>query len=131
MFNNFRSCNLVVLNGRLGRDAEKRALTNGTPMITFGVATETIAKGEDGKRAPKTAWHNVAYFGEVAEMASRYLVKGSCVSVIGQISYRKDEKGTVHTSIIAEDVQILFSPKKNEKVAESDQGSVPEDIDLI
>lgn len=131
MFNNFRSCNLVVLNGRLGRDAEKRALTNGTPMITFGVATETIGKGEDGKRAPKTSWHNVAYFGDVAEMASRFLVKGCCVSVIGQLSYRKDEKGVLHTSIIAEDVQILFSPKKSEKSVESSEGSVPEEVDLI
>lgn len=60
---------------RLGRDAELRALGDGTPVLNIALAFNYGRKGEDGKRP--TQWIEAALFGERATILAPFLLKGA------------------------------------------------------
>lgn len=85
------SVNKVILIGNLGRDPEIRSLNDGTKVANLSVATsESWRDKSSGERREKTEWHRVAIFNDrLAEVAEKYLRKGSKVYVEGQIQTRK------------------------------------------
>lgn len=86
--------NKVILVGNLGRDPELRKLSNGDPVCNLNVATsESWTK--DGERKERTEWHRVVIFGKLADVAGKYLRKGSKVYLEGQLQTRKwqDQSG--------------------------------------
>lgn len=108
------SVNKVILLGRLGRDPETRyASEGGTPICHLAVATSRRYKDRDGNRGEETEWHNVVLFGKTAEIAQRYLQKGSEVYVEGRLrtsSYEKDGVKRYSTEIIGESMQLGARP---------------------
>ncbi|HWW65529.1 MAG TPA: single-stranded DNA-binding protein [Sphingomonadaceae bacterium] len=91
------SVNKVILVGNLGRDPESRSFQNGGKVVNLRIATsETWKDRNSGERREKTEWHSVAIFNEnLANIAERYLRKGSKVYVEGQLQTRKwqDQSG--------------------------------------
>ena len=91
------SVNKVILIGNLGRDPETRQTQDGRPIVNMSVATsETWKDRQTGERRERTEWHRVVIFGEhLAEIAQRYLRKGSKVYLEGQFQTRKwtDQSG--------------------------------------
>lgn len=91
------SVNKVILVGNLGKDPEVRSTQNGQKIVNFTLATsETWRDRQSGERREKTEWHRVAVFNpNLAEIAERYLRKGSKVYVEGQLQTRKwtDQNG--------------------------------------
>lgn len=90
------SVNKAILIGNLGRDPEMRALQDGTLVANLSLATSESWKDKNsGERKEKTEWHRVTIFGKVAEVAEKYLRKGSKVYLEGQIQTRKwtDQSG--------------------------------------
>ena len=85
------SVNKVVLVGNLGRDPEVRRLASGEPVVNLSVATsESWRDKASGERKEKTEWHRVVIFNKnLAEVAEKYLRKGSKVYVEGQLQTRK------------------------------------------
>ena len=85
------SVNKVILVGNLGRDPETRRMTSGDPMVNLSVATsESWRDKASGERKEKTEWHRVVIFNpNLAEVAEKYLRKGSKVYLEGQLSTRK------------------------------------------
>ena len=85
------SVNKVILVGNLGRDPEVRHAQDGTKIANLSIATsETWKDRTSGERREKTEWHRVIIFNErLAEIAERYLRKGSTVYVEGQLQTRK------------------------------------------
>jgi len=85
------SVNKVILVGNLGRDPEVRRMTSGEPVVNLSVATsETWRDKASGERKEKTEWHRVVIFNKnLAEVAEKYLRKGSKVYVEGQLQTRK------------------------------------------
>jgi len=85
------SVNKVILVGNLGRDPEVRRMTSGDPVVNLSVATsETWRDKASGERKEKTEWHRVGIFNKnLAEVAEKYLRKGSKVYVEGQLQTRK------------------------------------------
>jgi single-strand DNA-binding protein len=83
------SVNKVILVGNLGRDPEIRRTSSGDKIANLNVATsETWTK--DGERKEKTEWHRVAIFDDrLADVAEKYLKKGSKVYLEGQLQTRK------------------------------------------
>lgn len=82
--------NKVTLLGVLGRDPEVRHAANGNAVANLSVATsETWNDKTTGERQEKTEWHRVVVFGKLAEIAERYLVKGSQVYLEGKLQTRK------------------------------------------
>lgn len=91
------SVNKVILVGNLGRDPESRTFQNGGKVVNLRIATSESWKDRNtGERKEKTEWHSVAIFNEgLANVAERFLRKGSKVYIEGQLQTRKwqDQQG--------------------------------------
>ena len=91
------SVNKVILVGNLGRDPELRSTQDGMRIANLNVATsETWRDKGSGERKERTEWHRVVIFNErLAEIAEKYLRKGSKIYVEGQLQTRKwtDQQG--------------------------------------
>jgi single-strand DNA-binding protein len=91
------SVNKVILVGNLGRDPESRSFQNGGKVVELRIATsENWKDRQTGERREKTEWHTVKIFSEgLANVAERYLRKGSKVYLEGQLQTRKwqDQSG--------------------------------------
>ena len=91
------SVNKVILVGNLGRDPEIRSTQDGMRIAQLSVATsETWRDKMSGERKERTEWHRVVIFNErLAEIAEKYLRKGSKVYLEGSFQTRKwtDQSG--------------------------------------
>ncbi|MDB5707827.1 MAG: single-stranded DNA-binding protein [Sphingomonas bacterium] len=85
------SLNKVMLIGALGRDPESRSFQNGGKVVNLRIATSESWKDKNtGEKKEKTEWHSVAIFSEgLANVAERYLRKGSKVYIEGSLQTRK------------------------------------------
>jgi single-strand DNA-binding protein len=96
------SVNKVTLIGNLGRDPEIRSMQDGNRIATFTVATsDTWRDRASGERKERTEWHRVVIFNErLAEIAEKYLRKGSKVYLEGSLQTRKwtDQSGQERTT---------------------------------
>ncbi|WP_153717742.1 single-stranded DNA-binding protein [Eikenella corrodens] len=81
--------NKVILIGRLGRDPETRYMPNGDAVCNFSVATSESWKDQSGQKKERTEWHNITMYRKLAEIAAKYLQKGSLVYLEGKIQSRK------------------------------------------
>ena len=85
------SVNKVILIGNLGRDPEVRFSQDGNKIVNMSVATsETWNDRASGERRERTEWHRVVVFNDrIADVAEKYLKKGSKVYMEGQLQTRK------------------------------------------
>ena len=85
------SVNKVILVGNLGRDPEVRSMQDGRSMVNMSVATsDTWRDRQTGERKERTEWHRVVILNEkLAEVAQKFVRKGSKIYVEGQLSTRK------------------------------------------
>jgi single-strand DNA-binding protein len=85
------SVNKVILIGNLGADPEVRHTQDGRPIVNLRLATsESWRDKASGERKEKTEWHRVVIFNKnLADVAEKYLRKGSKVYVEGQLQTRK------------------------------------------
>jgi single-strand DNA-binding protein len=84
------SVNKVILLGNLGRDPEVRHSQDGAKIVNLNVATSETWKDKNGERQERTEWHRVVIFSPaLADVAEKYLKKGSKVYVEGQLRTRK------------------------------------------
>jgi single-strand DNA-binding protein len=85
------SVNKVILIGNLGRDPELRSTQDGLRIANLAVATsESWRDRVSGERKERTEWHRVVIFNErLAEIAEKYLKKGSKVYLEGALQTRK------------------------------------------
>ncbi len=100
------SVNKVILVGNLGRDPESRSFQNGGKVVELRIATSEQWKDRNsGERKERTEWHTVKVFSEgLANVAERYLRKGSKVYIEGALQTRKwqdqDGKDRYSTEIV-------------------------------
>jgi single-strand DNA-binding protein len=91
------SVNKVILVGNLGRDPEVRNSQDGSKIVSLNIATSESWKDRaSGERKEKTEWHRVVIFNpNLADVAERYLRKGSSVYIEGALQTRKwtDQSG--------------------------------------
>ena len=91
------SVNKVILVGNLGRDPEARQMQDGNSVVNLSLATsESWRDKNTGERREKTEWHRVVVFNErLADVAQKYLRKGSKLYIEGQLQTRKwtDQSG--------------------------------------
>ena len=75
--------------GNIGRDPEVRQV-GGKKVVNLSLAVSERWKGADGERQERTEWVKVVIWNErIAEVAERYLTKGSKVYIEGQLQTRK------------------------------------------
>ena len=96
------SVNKVILVGHLGRDPEVRHTQNNQKIVHLSVATSERWKDrQSGDSRERTEWHRVVIFNEnLADIAERYLRKGSAVYLEGTLQTRKwtDQSSQEHTT---------------------------------
>ena len=85
------SVNKVILVGNLGRDPEVKSMQDGRSMVNMSIATsENWRDRQSGERKERTEWHRVVIFNEkLAEVAQKFVRKGSKVYIEGQLTTRK------------------------------------------
>jgi single-strand DNA-binding protein len=83
------SVNKVILVGRLGRDPDVRYTSAGQPVANFSVATDEVYRDRAGERQKRTEWHKIVVWGKQAEIAQKYLKKGSLIYLEGRIQTRE------------------------------------------
>ncbi|MDR0711240.1 MAG: single-stranded DNA-binding protein [Prevotellaceae bacterium] len=106
------SLNKVMLIGNVGRDPEIRHLDTGVAITTIAVATSEVYTDKNtGQRVTNTEWHNVVLWHQLAELAERYIRKGTQIFVEGKIRTRSwdDKNGQKRytTEVVAENVRLL------------------------
>ena len=103
--------NKVILIGNLGKDPEVRYLDSGVAVANFSLATTESYKNKEGERVSQTEWHNVVLWRGLAEVAEKWLKKGSSVYIEGKIRNRKweDKDGNTRytTEILADNMTML------------------------
>ncbi len=108
------SLNKATLIGNLGKDPEVRATPSGAKVANFSIATTESYTGKDGQKVDKTEWHNIVMWRGLAEVAEKYLKKGSQVYVEGRLQTRSwdDKEGQKRytTEIIADNMVMLGRP---------------------
>ncbi len=129
------SLNLVLLVGHLGRDAELRYTSGGTPVATLNLATSDVWIDKQNQRQERTEWHRVVLWGKSAESLGEYLLKGKQICVEGKLQTRqwddKDGNKRYTTEIRADRIILLGSggrsAHRDDHVRDEDvaQGSAP------
>lgn len=87
------SINKVILVGNLGADPKVSNTSNGSKIVNLNIATSDVWKDKlSGDRKERTEWHRVVVFNaQLADIAEKYLHKGSKVYLEGQLQTRKWE----------------------------------------
>ena len=98
--------------GRAVRDAELKQTPNGISVCSVAVATGENYTKQDGTKVDETEFHNVVFWGKVAEIAGKYLIKGKRVFIKGKLKTRSWEdketkKKNYRTEIIAKELILL------------------------
>jgi len=103
--------NKVILVGNLGKDPEVKYLDSGVAVANFSLATTENYKNKEGERVSQTEWHNTVLWRGLAEVAEKWLKKGSSVYIEGKIKTRKweDKDGNTryNTEILADNMTML------------------------
>jgi single-strand DNA-binding protein len=77
--------NKVQLIGNVGNNVEVKTIESGKKLAKFSIATNESYKNNTGEKVTETTWHNVVAWGKVAEIAEKYLQKGTEVAVEGKL----------------------------------------------
>jgi len=122
-----RGINKVFLVGNLGNDPEVRYTPAGAAVTTISVATTESWKDKEGNRQEKTEWHKVVMFQQKADVAEKYLKKGSKIFVEGRLQTRswedKEGGGKRYSTEIIVNEMIMLS--KEEMKAPEPQAQQP------
>ena len=122
------SINKVIIVGNLGRDPEVRNTASGQKIVNFSVATSDIWKDKSGVKQERTEWHRIVIFSPIlADLAAKYLHKGSKVYIEGSLQTRKwtDQSGQERST-----TEVVVSSYKGElglldtRPADAGDGSV-------
>ena len=103
--------NKLTFFGNLGKDPDLRNLEGNLSVAKVTLATTEGYKDENGQTHTHTEWHNVVLWRGLAEMAEKYLKKGSMVCIEGKLRTRsyedKNKEKRFVTEIIGDNVIML------------------------
>ena len=105
--------NRVQLIGNLGNAPEVRNTESGKKLVRFSIATSETYRNAKGEKVKETQWHNLIAWGKVAEIAEKYLTKGSEVAIEGKLMNNnytdKDGNKKYSTEIQVHELLLLGS----------------------
>jgi len=103
--------NSVRLIGFLGAAPEIKEIANNKKLAKMSMATNDSYKNEKGDKIEETQWHNLVLWDKQAEIASKYLNKGSEVAIEGKLVTRnytdKDGVKRFYTEIVVNEMVML------------------------
>lgn len=106
-----RGVNRVMLIGNLGRDPDVQFLEGNIAVAKFPLATTETFKDRAGKLISQTEWHTIVLWRGLAELAQKYLHKGSLVYIEGRLRTRswEDKEGNKKfaTEVVGDNLIML------------------------
>ena len=100
-----------MLIGNVGRDPEARYLDGNAKVATFTLATSERFKDRNGELRENTEWHNIVAWRANADVAEKFIHKGTQIYVEGRLRTRSytDQAGVKKftTEIQADTIQLL------------------------
>ena len=109
--------NKVMLLGNLGKDPEIQNTKSNVAMAKFTLATTENYTDKNGAPAAQTEWHTIIAWRHLADVAQKFLHKGSLVFVEGKIRTRawedKDKIKRSTTEIIADNIIVMDKKREN------------------
>ena len=109
--------NKVILVGNVGADPEVRSLESGVKVARIRLATtERIFNRQTNESTDHTEWHTVTLWRGLADVADKYVRKGSQLYIEGRIRGREWEKdGVKHfgVEIVADEMTLLGRRQDN------------------
>lgn len=113
--------NIVIIQGRMTKDAETKTLSSGSTITAFTVAVDRGGKSKETDFIDCKAW------GKTGEFVSSYFTKGKPISVMGKIQTRtwEAQDGTKRKAVevLADSVDFVVGssgsqPSKSEEAEE-------------
>ncbi|MGV3527972.1 MAG: single-stranded DNA-binding protein [Flavisolibacter sp.] len=107
--------NKVQLIGNLGMNPDVRTTENGKKWARFSMATSESYRNASGEKVTETQWHNIVAWGKVAEIAEKYLSKGSEVAIEGKLvsrSYNDKEGNKKYVTEVQINELLMLGDKK-------------------
>lgn len=103
--------NKVILVGNVGIDPEVRTLETGVKVARVRLATsERIFNRQTNETTEHTEWHTVTLWRGLAEVADKYVRRGSQLYIEGSLRTREWERDSVKhyaTEIVADEMKLL------------------------
>jgi single-strand DNA-binding protein len=120
-----RGVNRVMLIGNLGRDPDVQVLEGNIAVAKFPLATTETFKDRSGKLISQTEWHTVVLWRGLAELAQKYLHKGSLVYIEGRLRTRSWEDKEGHKKFATEVVgdNLIMLDKRGDAGAHPSAGA--------
>lgn len=119
-----RGVNRVVLIGNLGKEPDIQHLEGNIAVAKFPLATTETYKDKSGTLVSQTEWHTIVLWRGLAELAQRFLHKGSLIYLEGRIRTRswedKDKNRRFSTEIIGDNLVMLDKRKEHAEGAQGD-----------
>src|SRR5690348_13566639 len=121
-----RGVNRVMLIGNLGKDPDVQFLEGNIGVAKFPLATTETFKDRSGKLISQTEWHTVVLWRGLAELAQKYLHKGSLVYIEGRLRTRswEDKEGNrkFATEVVGDNL-IMLDKRTDSGTGSSTHGS--------
>ena len=106
-----QTLNKVTLIGNVGKDPETQTLTDGAKVARVNVATTEKYKDKAGQTHSATDWHSVVMWRGLADLAEKYIKKGSLIYIEGKLKTRnydnKEGQKVYVTEVLAENIILL------------------------
>jgi single-strand DNA-binding protein len=100
-----------MLIGNLGKDPDVQYLEGNIGVAKFSLATTETYKDRGGKLVSQTEWHTVVLWRGLADLAQKYLHKGSLVYIEGRLRTRswEDKEGNKKfaTEVVGDNLIML------------------------
>ncbi len=111
-----RGVNRVMLIGNLGKDPDIQFLEGNIGVAKFSLATTETYKDRSGKLISQTEWHTVVLWRGLAELAQKYLHRGSLVYIEGRLKTRswEDKEGNKKFATEVVGDNLIMLDKRNE-----------------
>ena len=91
-----RGINKAIIVGNVGNDPDIRTMPNGNQVVNLSLATSDEWKDkETGEKKEKTEWHRCIFFNQIADIAAKYVNKGSKLYIEGRLQTRSYEQDGV------------------------------------
>lgn len=118
------SLNKVMLIGNVGKDPEVRYLdgnnnpnSGSTKVATFTLATTERYRDRNGELRENTEWHNIVAWRNSADVAEKYIRKGTQLYIEGKLRTRSwtDQTGNKRytTEVTVDNLQLLGRKSDN------------------